>query len=652
MKLILEALMHYKFKDAIELTNDENLKKVFKLCSENILSDNKMSEAISFLVNIGSPIIPFLIELRNHGKSQIQFITDEALFKLGWEPYNIEEKIWFFSRRKAWQELANLGEAAIPELIRNNRYDELVQFGQLAVPALIEDKNQKGGSWLYKIDEERIFKTLIKIGQPAIPALVKTWQKYQNIFYSELLNKLGWEPIEDNEKVIFYNHSKQWHKLVKIGEPAIKILIENCRWDELLSIGHTTIPKLVDKWQKSYKHEDKHNIARTLYELKWVPPTLDLQLEFYYDATLYNELVKIGDPAIDFLYKHSLHQELAEIGESALPALLLMYKNPENYYLKYYLNDDILKIKTAPETDDDKVLYYFIHKNWDELVKLENISLPYLINILNTGFSGQQENAAKALEQFGNKATKSLTNLLLKVNEEGIITHSDAVRIETLQYIITSILLNIKSEDAIFSILNSFHRLTINRNTEEIAIKLNEILPLFQHRQVIEAKEKMIKILIEKFKAGYKYTKILNAFSVNDEIIINTYINLLKELERPSDYNEILEYFIKNKCSRAVDVLFDIITVPKSGKERFYKDIITTIGKIGDKSTIPRLKSLLYSNWAIINHTGKIEKYIDSKWIEPLILSAINELEGKTDVSKKRKNNIEKEKSNWWRFWK
>ena len=47
-----------------------------------------------------------------------------ALGRLAWEPQNDSEKAWYFAAKRDWQELAKLGEPALPPLLLALLYSE------------------------------------------------------------------------------------------------------------------------------------------------------------------------------------------------------------------------------------------------------------------------------------------------------------------------------------------------------------------------------------------------------------------------------------------------------------------------------------------------------------------------------------------------
>lgn len=111
------------------------------------------------------------------------------------------------------------------------------------------------------------------------------------------------------------------------------------------------------------------------------------------------------------------------------------------------------------------------------------------------------------------------------------------------------------------------------------------------------------------------------------EEVIDIYLGILRSRPRSADYWTILDYFVQMKASRVVQPLIGLIYAPQPGFEVFYKQVLKTIGKIGDKSAIDPLKRLLDSRWRWVatDHKGRqIEvKQTGSEWIRQDILATL-----------------------------
>jgi len=111
--------------------------------------------------------------------------------------------------------------------------------------------------------------------------------------------------------------------------------------------------------------------------------------------------------------------------------------------------------------------------------------------------------------------------------------------------------------------------------------------------------------------------------------VIDFYLSVLSCQPRPdrNQYSKIFDYFVNVRAGRAVYPLINLIHQPKPGSENFYKDILKTIGKIGDENAVAPLNQLLNATWkwVTVGKKGKQEevKQTDSEWIREDIIAAL-----------------------------
>jgi hypothetical protein len=84
------------------------------------------------------------------------------------------------------------------------------------------------------------------MGSMAVPVLVKVWMREKSTDIASILNRLGWTPEGFDQKMEFFGMASAWDKLVKLGEPAIPVLIKYHRFDELVSMYNA--PLNSDHW--------------------------------------------------------------------------------------------------------------------------------------------------------------------------------------------------------------------------------------------------------------------------------------------------------------------------------------------------------------------------------------------------------------------
>lgn len=110
---------------------------------------------------------------------------------------------------------------------------------------------------------------VIKIGKQAIEPL-KTLLKDRNSYArnpaARALEKLGWTPEDDNQKVYFYIAKRKWKLVEEIGEPAVEPLLD------LLS----------DRW--AYYREKAAKGLGELNDKRAVEPLIDALFDRFYDV--------------------------------------------------------------------------------------------------------------------------------------------------------------------------------------------------------------------------------------------------------------------------------------------------------------------------------------------------------------------------------
>lgn len=583
-----------KWKELVEL---EHLPVPFlvRLCHDKY----EQSDAEKLIIEIGKPAIPYLVEyvkMENYSSNwnYYQRYFYQLLFKLEWVPPTIDEKVFVYRILSRYDEIRSLGDEAIPAIVKN---------------------------WLEDGSDSCIL--------------------------AGILQQFNWVPESKEMQIEFYKDTKQLERLVPFGESAVPVLIREQRWDLILEVGKQSIPYLkqdLDKIEIKYgmlssTHDHYIKIGNTLMQLGWSPESIDEKLKFYLELKAWHELKMLGEPALKILLENKRWKELGEIREISISFLVnILLKetistswdtfNPQNSKAFNCLNE----ISWTPITTKEKLAYYLYKPDWEEVVQLGDISIPYLVQIFHENIRFKGREAGKTLLSFGEKAIPFLNDLLDQIAKEGInhagfMTTDEESKINKRELNTISLLFSIGSESAILCVINALPNLLRESNRLFVAQKIIEVLPNFQSITISKSLEKTKIILIEQLAKGKVNGKVLEALNADISTIANTYIDLIKRLERPTNYNTILDFFVRNKVYSAVYPLLEIVNVPKSGSEQFYKDVIYTVGKIGNVGAVPLLKQLLRKNWNVIGRTGQIEKTIDSKWIESQLQWAINELE-------------------------
>jgi HEAT repeat protein len=129
----------------------------------------------------------------------------KVLDKLGWEPKDEKEKAIYLIAKKEWDECVKVGKLAVEPLI-----------------AALRDKD-----WDVR---EAAASALGKIGDKAISALVlhlRDW--YTGVHVADILDKLGWQPTTDEEKVHYLVAKRKVDELRQIWNITKRVLLKDIK---------------------------------------------------------------------------------------------------------------------------------------------------------------------------------------------------------------------------------------------------------------------------------------------------------------------------------------------------------------------------------------------------------------------------------------
>ncbi len=237
----------------IEALRDENWE--VRLSAARALGELKDTRAVG----------PLIITLKDH-ESRVRVGAAWALKEIDEDSTELPEKILSLIAAKDWDKLKKIGEPAVEQLISAlKNTDQEVKAGAARALADLEDKRaveplvevfmdidekrslRRETAWaLDKIgwkpasQEEQVnyliatekWGKLIGIGKPAVKALkslLKDKHAEVRVNAAKALDKIGWQPSNQEEQVTFYVAAGKWSELIKIGKPAIESLIRSLR---------------------------------------------------------------------------------------------------------------------------------------------------------------------------------------------------------------------------------------------------------------------------------------------------------------------------------------------------------------------------------------------------------------------------------------
>ncbi len=191
--------------------------------------------AVIALRETGKKAVPHLSGMLHDRNPPVRKEAADALAALRWVPDGLTEKVWFYSTREDWAELAKLQGAAVPALLKalgskepRIRCESARTLGKIhdarAIPALI--RAVKDPEMDVRI---RAVEALGEMGDDrARPALVEALNDPHHQVRMEAawaLGRLGWIPQSDLERAEYLIAREQWNELVRMGRAAIPPLI-------------------------------------------------------------------------------------------------------------------------------------------------------------------------------------------------------------------------------------------------------------------------------------------------------------------------------------------------------------------------------------------------------------------------------------------
>jgi HEAT repeat protein len=338
------------------------------------------------LEKIGDPAINSLVSALQDSDTVTRKGAAETLTKIGWIPSTTGEKTIFLLANQKWDELRALGAPAAALLVTS-----------------LGDENSDV--------RKRAAELLGKIGKPATGALVLALEGRDGAVRkkaAEILIKTGWHPSNQEEKAKILLAHEKWKELREMGEPAVKPLVRALR----------------DKESGTRK-----NIAETLTKTGWRPQEREEKIDFLLALQNWNELVKIGAPAIKSLTfalqdnNESIRRKAAEaLGKTAHPdaveplASALKDEDPATRLeaaksLRKIGNADAVKYLIAaledenPEVSDEAV---------EALAEIGTPAVNPLMNGLKRKKRQLRKKAAEALGKIGDAAAVDLLIIALK----------------------------------------------------------------------------------------------------------------------------------------------------------------------------------------------------------------------------------------------
>ena len=320
---------------------------------------------------------------------------------------------------------------------------------------------------------ENAVDALVKIGKPSIKSLVEMLSCDDRDLKKTIamaLNRLGWEPKSDEDKIEYFIAVEKFGELKNFGTLPIESLIELVRETknpaaiavlcefkdlrvvelliELLEDPHlrpmaiSTLTQLdtmvVQSLAQVLKHSNwavREAAVKTLGRIKAIEPLIEAigDAHFSVRKIAIEALGKSKDPqAIDPLVEHlgdSLGDfavmALAEIGTPSVEPLIKILKVGDQK-LKDKAASALEMINWEPEGDEDKMAYFIGKRNFSEIVKYSTKAVEPLAKLLEENDINVRQAVAEALGNIGDN--KVIEPLIKALQDNNVLVQNTALK--------------------------------------------------------------------------------------------------------------------------------------------------------------------------------------------------------------------------------
>jgi len=247
---------------------------------------------------------------------------------------------------------------------------------------------------------------------------------------AESLDKLGWQPEDEDEERLYFVAKKDWDRCVELDGETVAALIGVLRdknpqvrrkaAEALGQIENPAIKPLVATLRDD-KSEVRNRAAEALIEIGGIGviQPLIVALEdkhFYTRETAAESLGRIGDscavkPLVAALsdthwgVREKAAEALGRIGDSyAIEPLCAVLKD-EDSDVRQKAAGALDRFGWQPEDEDEQQLYFIAKKDWDRCVELNGTTVKALVNVLEDKNPQVRKKATETLVRIGGLRT-------------------------------------------------------------------------------------------------------------------------------------------------------------------------------------------------------------------------------------------------------
>jgi HEAT repeat protein len=281
-------------------------------------------DAAQPLINLLEDEDPAVVE---NAEEALRKIGDPGVFDLFITTFENKEegmlqKALYLAVTQQWDKLAGVGEDAVEPLIhvlnkhksafyRRNAAETLGKIGDTRARKPLTEKLKDTS----KIVRESAVEALVKMADTDKPGpfikLLKDSTAHARQAAADVLNKIGWEPSNTGESILYLTATDQWKKLPKTGEETIAVLIDalnvldaDYRANIVNSLYKIKEPVLTERLILALKNRNRHvrrGAADTLDKTGWKPLNNKESALYFMAKEEWEKLSGIGKDAGDVL---------------------------------------------------------------------------------------------------------------------------------------------------------------------------------------------------------------------------------------------------------------------------------------------------------------------------------------------------------------
>lgn len=364
----VEAIASIGGEDAID----------YLISALNDSSEHVRRVAVEELAKFGLRPVPKLLSLLKHSIPEIRKCVAEILDRIGWEPENVEEEIYYYIAKEDWGRVLRFGGDALEILtgflndksdaVRLKIVEILGEIGDtraiLHLKKLLSDRNKfvrlKAAESLCKLtgnasyllhildegDEQIKIRAIELIGESGDTTVIERLKSFLTDKNSLIrkatasaLERLGWIPRSEEEMIHYLVAKEEWERLLSFSG-AYRILMdllddedENVRCRVVEALGRLRDPRCVDALIRKLSDESRFVRWRAAEALGMIR-----------DKRALKSLIDALNDECEFV-RWKAAEALGELGDAEAVEPLMRAMEDESEYVRWSAAEALWKIR-------------------------------------------------------------------------------------------------------------------------------------------------------------------------------------------------------------------------------------------------------------------------------------------------------------------